>query len=695
MHRVAGNLAQRIPAIRRLVERVRSAEAACRVADGSRDAADADRRAAEALCDAAEAACRAVQAESAAADIARDEAAALTDADEGEEAAALRQRDAADVAHATASLRRDAADAAHRAALDRLAMAQAALREAARLHAAAEARRRKLDARREDTEQAHRRTVSQNEALHERLLEARRQQAEIDADPASLPLLIHRLRRLNERIRSLTGAEEANRLVERDGLGLYLPTLLHPGMAALPVDERRAVMRNICSVIMMRGNRHAPLVGYGLAAMLERVLAAPEPDLSEILEIYDALYGLFWVAAANLAQMAPFDDCAVRPVARYLRERQFRDRATPLLPPAPAGRRLRVCYCAHYATWDRGNAVGPLVWSIVKYHRQLFGVDHELHLYAVQFFDDRFLDETRSLGVTVRAFPGSGTPEYLERLSEQFAADAFDVVLTDIASGAMTYIYESRVAPLQMWLEMGYPYWSIENLDWTFLGCKNHQPHFGVRGDACGLIRFRQDPSQALTPVDAATLAALRGDYPPGAPLFGVFGRLTKLTYDYLAVAEAILAACPAAHLIIAGNGDANPINRYFDGSAAATRVHVFDSHVDLTAYGALIDVFLDTFPFPGGNTVREILSLGKPVVAFDSEDWPDVIAQERDPQLVAHTAADYVTKAVQLLDDPGHYAERSHAAQALAAQRFSPEETVAEIGRVLARFTPETTWTL
>lgn len=495
--------------------------------------------------------------------------------------------------------------------------------------------------------------------------------------------LIDDLAEFGDRLHDAGGLDAANRLIDRNGLNLYLRIMLHPDLGSLTSERRRAALRTIISQMMSQGNRHSRLIAHGFSVMLERRLQESEPDLLEVIELYDANYSLNWVAACDFVEMAQFDAQAVHPVAAYFRRLAAKATAGSLVI-GPRGRRRRICYCCHNADLRQANAVGPILLAMMKDHAARYREDHEIYLYAVQWFDDGFLDALRDVGITVRAFSTANNRAETERLRGQFAADRIDVVLTDQASGLMTYLYESRVAPLQLWLEMGFPFWSIANLDWTFLGHKGHRPYFGVRADTCSLIRYREDSDRRIKPPDPAALAALREEFPENARLLGGFGRFTKIREDYLKAAELILTACPTAHLVIAGNGDPGLIHTFLAQSPMAPQVRVIERYVDIGLYGSLIEIFLDTFPFCGGNTVREILSLGKPVVAHRTDDWPDLIENGRDPELVADTTVEYARIALRLLGDAEYYRSRQQEALRIAVREHQPEETTTEVYSVI-----------
>jgi predicted O-linked N-acetylglucosamine transferase (SPINDLY family) len=94
--------------------------------------------------------------------------------------------------------------------------------------------------------------------------------------------------------------------------------------------------------------------------------------------------------------------------------------------------------------------------------------------------------------------------------------------------------------------------------------------------------------------------------------------------------------------------------------------MRVVEGFVPGHSWGRFLDVFLDTWPVTGGESCREMIAKGRPVVTMHSAEMPAIDLQ-RDPTLVVSTWRDYAETAIHLLRDPQEYAAASTRAAALA----------------------------
>ena len=566
--------------------------------------------------------------------------------------------------------------------------------------AASEASRQNAIRQRDEAETARWDAVRQREAAEAARWDAVRQREELDAtvqalalrtaiiDPAGRPsieMVIAQTEDFNVRM-AKADAREANRMINDEGLSIYLALLLHPDLPHLPSVRRRLLLSSqIREPVMASGNHNALVLAHAFALLLERVLRLEAPDLFEAIHLYDSIYGLCWVAARSLLDMAPFDRLAVRPFSAFLAGKF----APTTGRPRPPGPRRRVCYCCHYVHRARGNAVQPIMIDLIRAHLRERGDLDEVFVYAVQFHDPAYVDEIRALGATIRVFSTWQDLAEVERLRAQFDVDQIDVAITEIASGVMSYVYASRAAPLQFWLEMGYPYWSVVGLDWVFLGHKVHQPHFGIKPQAWSLIRYQHDITAVLTPASPFVIDEIRAHYPAGARLIGTFARLTKITLDFMRIVEEILRRRDDAVMLIAGAGDPTLILDVCDRSRFRSRIFVIEDYVEIGEHGPILDVFLDTFPFCGGNAIREVQSLGVPVVSMLTDDWPDLVKQERDHELIAENVDDYVGRVLRLLADPEYHEARRVRAREIACHKYGTHENFAVIADIIDQLSP------
>ena len=252
-------------------------------------------------------------------------------------------------------------------------------------------------------------------------------------------------------------------------------------------------------------------------------------------------------------------------------------------------------------------------------------------------------------------------------LAHQIRQDAVDVLvdLSGHTAGSRLTVFAHRPAPVQVaWL--GYfATTGLTCMDAVLLDVWHAPPgteaQFVEPLVRLPMGRFCYQPV-AWAPAHVAPLPCLRN----GHITFGCFNNTAKLNAGVLDVWSALLAAVPAARLVLKWRTlvDDALCQSLRQGFAARgigpdrIKLRGISPHADLLNAYADIDIALDPFPFTGGLTSCEALWMGVPVVS-----WPQERVVSRQTlallstiglaDLAATDAADYVRIAVALAADP------------------------------------------
>jgi hypothetical protein len=466
-------------------------------------------------------------------------------------------------------------------------------------------------------------------------------------------------------------------------------TLSHPEFLELDRPLQKEFLRVTFALFVCRGHRKAPLVGRLVSLLWEKYLRRPDFETLWLLDVYDAQFGLYCAVSGELLSMLPFDEKVVRPLAARVRRE-----SRPSINAGPRDRRpetgLRIAYFLHYALQQRGNSVAPVYTAMLRRHAAQTSPTHEIFLYCVQWFDQEFLQTLADLPITIRTFSSEPTTNDVLAIRTALEADGIDVILTEVPSSRATWLFEQRVAPLQFLLELGYPFWSIENVDWMFLADKSHRDWFGVDPRKCSSITLGHECVVIDQAPPPESVAEARRAFPPEATIFGAWARFIKFSPAYLAIVERILLEQPNAWWLIGGNGDPTVIDDFLAHTPVADRIRFHRGQIDVPVYGRVIDVFADTFPYCGGVGVWEVCLFGKPVLSMFAPDWDQLMRESRDPELMVHTADDYCQRAARLIADRDYYRDRSQAALEIGCRRTDPSSAIDEINRVIAQLWPQ-----
>jgi hypothetical protein len=259
-------------------------------------------------------------------------------------------------------------------------------------------------------------------------------------------------------------------------------------------------------------------------------------------------------------------------------------------------------------------------------------------------------------------------------LGNQHASALVWVSLVDL----MCFAFGMRMATTQVWWAMKYHGLQFPEIDGYLTGGSIAGGRKGIDDN-----EWRVGPvltTDLLGSYTESELDSIAGQYSTAQIIFGCFGREEKLTDTFFlnAICE-ILRQVPVGVFLWTGRNQHPVVQTAFEEAGVANRCH-FIGWVDTKLYAKVIDVFLDSFPFPCGYTLYEAMAVGRPIVLYSSaesdqtglhaivapllfgtdgsaEDRTELQAifrheQDRDLYLRASTPDDYVRFAVQLAGD-------------------------------------------
>jgi len=261
-----------------------------------------------------------------------------------------------------------------------------------------------------------------------------------------------------------------------------------------------------------------------------------------------------------------------------------------------------------------------------------------------------------------------------------------------------------RVAPVQIWWALKYHSLAFPEIDGRLTAASA-----GATKRVAGTL-WRSAPLAAddwFRPELAPAAAQLRARYAQHELLFACFGREEKLnSAPFLEAVAQVLQACPHAGFLWTGRERLASIETRLQALGVGARCH-FVGWVDTKLYAQVIDVFLDSFPFPCAFTLYEAMAAGKAVVTFASAEsaetglngllGPLLAGESGTPEEQARArviygdephalffCADrperYVELAVKLAADPSLRRAAGEANRAFVQQFLSDRERMARI---------------
>jgi glycosyltransferase involved in cell wall biosynthesis len=188
-------------------------------------------------------------------------------------------------------------------------------------------------------------------------------------------------------------------------------------------------------------------------------------------------------------------------------------------------------------------------------------------------------------------------------------------------------------------------------------------------------------PTPAVVAGDRARGRAELG-LPEHAPVVGTITRLMeqKAPLDFVATARRIVAADPAAHVLVVGDG---PLRAEVDRAAAhEPRIHLLGFRDDVPDLLAAIDVVAFSSLWEGlGRALTEAVLAGRPVVATAVNGVPDLVVDGVNGYLVPPGRPDLLAeRTLAVLGLPDRGASLGAAGAARIRGRFDVTEMVAGI---------------
>jgi glycosyltransferase involved in cell wall biosynthesis len=183
----------------------------------------------------------------------------------------------------------------------------------------------------------------------------------------------------------------------------------------------------------------------------------------------------------------------------------------------------------------------------------------------------------------------------------------------------ISFMFSMRIAPIQVWWSMKYHNYKIPEIDFYMTGGALGE-NFKIRNKTKWLVS--QGAFSNLVNFSLAANAIMHKKSLGGKKIIlGSFGREEKLrSNDFLNCIVKILTNNPNVIFLWTGKIHDVYINEFFLSHGVIQQTN-FIGWVDTKFYAHVIDIYLDSFPFPSGLTIYEAMALGVPTVLFKTNN--------------------------------------------------------------------------
>lgn len=247
----------------------------------------------------------------------------------------------------------------------------------------------------------------------------------------------------------------------------------------------------------------------------------------------------------------------------------------------------------------------------------LLGHSRPVYVYVYGNVEPAVANELQALGHTVRQFVGMPSAQ-LSGIRAACVQDQIGTLISDSYFSVSLALFEMRSAPNQWYMPPGFQHFPCDLL----LLQDVQESLFGLPHAFIETAMDERFLYQNVTPLPRR-----------GKIVFGALSRFEKLSRGYLKTVSEILDEVPDSVYVAYGRGVLETEDPRIQNGG------IVNPHAALGS----IDVYLDSFPTPGGMSCWEAMAHGVPVVALEGVS---VRSWQRHKTCVAHDIAQYKDNA-------------------------------------------------
>ncbi|MGD9787584.1 MAG: glycosyltransferase [Sulfuricellaceae bacterium] len=296
-------------------------------------------------------------------------------------------------------------------------------------------------------------------------------------------------------------------------------------------------------------------------------------------------------------------------------------RSIPSAAPTarPPASEPRIAILVHNLDLQGPNEV---VLSLVKELPRLEDPAPKFVIYVLNLAPAHCLETFTRAGAEVvvlqQAFPEHQHAPFklLLELRKTLAERGTDALLWSSTMANMAFAFGLRLAPVQIWWSHKYHTISFEEIDGYLTG--GSITAFRPIGDRLwrshGLGKTDWFAPE-LTPQAQKIRTEKFSEYDV---VIGTLAREEKMTAEFFEVICRVLKDYPRVAFIFAGRSQRADLQEIL-ASHGVERQTAYLGWIDTKLYAQVLDIFVDTFPFPNGISLYQAVAAGKPAVLFNS----------------------------------------------------------------------------
>ncbi|GEM_PF-750073 len=325
------------------------------------------------------------------------------------------------------------------------------------------------------------------------------------------------------------------------------------------------------------------------------------------------------------------------------------------------------------------NSPHRVEYSLVKrlMEESKFTERYDLYIYSAGYIEkeldnEKIISAYQHLGVIVKVIPTEWYAkgyyyDHLEKamlIRNDMIQEGIDIMIGTVSNNnIIDFLFATRSASHQI-------YWSHGNFEYEMPNIDTKITHFVIPKEKSleyHSLLISQAKAFYNPVINLDNVKKERSLYPADAFILGTIGRLVKMNSDdYLETIAEIMHNNVHTIYLACGSGDSDTLKQKVKILGLEDRFY-FPGFVDPHLYGHIIDLYLDTFPLPSGESLAEYAGKGKPYVLMMNYDaLSENLQIEHDKFIKAHGNArpfafskkDYTDVANHLLNSPVAFEE-------------------------------------
>lgn len=168
-----------------------------------------------------------------------------------------------------------------------------------------------------------------------------------------------------------------------------------------------------------------------------------------------------------------------------------------------------------------------------------------------------------------------------------------------------------------------------------------------------------------------------------GKFIFFAGGSLYKIddyNNSFLKIVNKILNINENIIFLYAGDGNRSNILNYVSQNNLENRFFLLGNRKDINEVVKRIDVFLDTYPLPGGLMSQYAAINGKPILAYNNREIEKIVGTKKFQKFVHYSVDSLVIEARRLFEDRAYYLKRKEFFQSLVLGKSDFDKNISLI---------------